>query len=85
MKVVFAANNALARQNQKEFTIGPSKFPADAEKKKLQTKAKEGDPSFTVELHVVSGTETAEQAILWFKKLHETFILGKAAKDIPWD
>ena len=85
MKVVFAANDALARQKQNEFTIGPSKFPADAEKKKLQTKAKEGDPSFTVELHVISGAETAEQAVLWLKKLHETFILGKAPKDVPWE
>ena len=84
MKVATAAIGALARQKRKEFTIGPSKFPADAEKKKLQTKAKEGDPSFTVELHVVSGTETAEQAVLWLKKLHETFILGKAPEDIPW-
>lgn len=85
MKVVFAANDALTRQKRKEFTIGPSKFPADVEKKKLQTKAKEGDPLFTVELHVISGNETAKQAVLWFKKLHETFILGKAAKDVPWD
>ena len=83
MKVVLAAKDALACQKRKEFTIGPSKFPADAEKKKLQTKAKEGDPSFTVELHVISGAETAEQAVLWLKKLHETFILGKAPEDIP--
>ena len=84
MKIVTAANDALARQKKKEFTIGPSKFPADAEKKKLQTKAKEGDPLFTVELHVVSGNETAKQAILWFKKLHEPFVLGKANKDVPY-
>ena len=42
MKVATAAIDALAHQKKKEFTIGPSKFPADAEKKKLQTKAKEG-------------------------------------------
>ena len=47
MKIAATAIDALARQKRKEFTIGPSKFPPDAEKKKLQTKAKEGDPSFT--------------------------------------
>ena len=27
----------------------------------------------------------AEQAVLWFKKLHETFILRMAPEDVPWD
>ena len=85
MKVATAAIDALARQKKKEFTIGPSKFPTDAEKKKLQTKAKEGDPLFTVELHVISGNETAKQAVLWFKKLHETFVLGKANKKVHYE
>ena len=40
---------------------------------------------FTVELHVISGNETTKQAVLWFKKLHETFVLGKANKDVPYE
>ena len=73
----------MAHQKRKEFTIRPNKFLNVVEKKKLQTKAKEGDPSFTVELHVVAGNEAVEQAVLWFKKLDKAFILGK--KTVPWD
>ena len=58
-------------------TIAPSKFPDNAEKKKLQTKAREDDPLFTVEMYVVSGEETAKQAVLWLKKFDETFLLGR--------
>ena len=77
MKVAIAANDAAMRQKRKEFTVAPSKFPDNAEKKRLQTKAREGDPSFTVEMHVVSGEETAEQAVLWLKKFDETFLAGR--------
>ena len=69
MKVAIVANDAAMRQKCKKFTIAPSKFPENAEKKKLPTKAREGDPSFIVEMYVVSGEETAEQAILWLKSL----------------
>ena len=44
MKVVIAANDAAMQQKHKEFTIAPSEFPENAEKKKVQTKAREGDP-----------------------------------------
>ena len=65
MKIAIAANDAAMRQKRKEFTVAPSKFPDNAEKKRLQTKARVGDPSFTVKVHVVSGKETAKQAVLW--------------------
>ena len=50
MKVVIAANDAAMRQKRKEFTIAPSKFPENAEKKRLQTKAREVDPLFIVKM-----------------------------------
>ena len=77
MKDAIAANDATMRQKRKEFTVAPSKFPDNAEKKRLQTKAREGDPSFTVKMYVVSGEETAEQGVLWLKKFDETFLTGR--------
>ena len=65
MKVAIAANDAAMRQKRKEFTVAPSKFPDNADKKRLQAKARAGEETFTVKMFVVSGEETTEQAVLW--------------------
>ena len=84
MKVEGYGTLSLAeRERRKEFTISPSEFPKDAPKKTLSTKAREGEETFSRELHVVTGDETAEQGITWIKKFEETFINGR--EEVPWD
>ena len=69
------------RQRRKEFTQEKKDFPDNHPKKKLSIKPKEDEGNFEQELFVISGSETAEQFVMWLKTLTEELIIQE---QVPW-